>query len=155
MCLSIAAMAYFFSPVIRSPINDAFYWIVPSRWRRQNLTSILKNFSLNNPTFSLLALILGLSLAGHIFFLCRLFVLVQSADLPLSFLDVSWMGSLVLLLQVLPISFAGIGIREGGYAYLFTVFELPPEKGVLIGILLFSQMLIFAIIGGIFDFLEK
>jgi uncharacterized membrane protein YbhN (UPF0104 family) len=100
-------------------------------------------------------MILGLSLAGHIFFLCRLFALVKSADLPLSFLDVSWMGSLVLLLQVLPISFAGIGMREGGYAYLFTAFKLPPEKGVLIGILLFSQMLIIAIIGGICDLVEK
>ncbi len=155
MCLLIAAIAYFFFPVIRYPINDALNWIVPSRWRRQNITSILNNFSLSNPTFSLFALTLGLSLAGHIFFLCRLFALVKSAYLPLSFLDVSWMGSLVLLLQVLPISFAGIGIREGGYAYLFTVLELPPEKGVLIGILLFSQMLIFAIIGGIFDLLEK
>jgi hypothetical protein len=65
-----------------------------------------------------------------------------------------WIGSLVLLLQTIPISFAGIGLREGAYAYLFTFFNLPPEKGVLIGIFFFSQMLIIAFVGGILEFFE-
>jgi len=153
--LSIAVMVYFFSPLIRRPINDIINWIVPSRWKSWNISLLLQNFSLNNPSFSLFAQIFGLSLVGQIFFLCRVFILFQSVDLSFSFLDVAWMGSLVLLLQALPISFAGIGIREGAYAYLFTIFKLPPEKGVLVGILLFSQMLIFSSIGGLFEFFEK
>ena len=59
------------------------------------------------------------------------------------------MGSLVLLLQMLPLSFAGIGIREGAYAYLFSLYGLAPEAGVLIGLLFFSQMLILAGLGGV------
>jgi hypothetical protein len=61
----------------------------------------------------------------------------------------------VLLLQTLPISFAGIGLREGAYAYLLTLYGLPPEKGVLIGILFFSQMLIMAFVGGVFELTDK
>ena len=71
---------------------------------------------------------------------------------PLAHLDP--MGSLVLLLQTIPVSFAGIGVREGAYAYLFTVFGLAPEKGVLIGIVFFSQMLILAGIGGLLELFE-
>ena len=70
-------------------------------------------------------------------------------------MDVTWMGSIVLLLQILPISFAGIGVREGAYAFLFTLFDMPSEKGILIGILFFTQMVIFAIIGAILNFFEK
>ena len=70
-------------------------------------------------------------------------------------MDVTWMGSLVLLLQVLPVSFAGIGVREGAYAYLFTLFDMAPEKGILIGVLFFTQMLVFAIIGALLTLLEK
>jgi len=61
----------------------------------------------------------------------------------------------VLLLQLLPISFAGIGIREGTYAYLMTLFSIAPEKGASLGVLFFTQMLILATIGGILEFFEK
>jgi uncharacterized membrane protein YbhN (UPF0104 family) len=61
------------------------------------------------------------------------------------------MAPLVLLLQIIPVSFAGIGVREGAYAYLFGLFKLPPELGVLTGILFFSQEILFAVIGGMFE----
>ena len=99
--------------------------------------------------------IIGLSLVWQIFYISRLLMLIQAAALPLNIVDILWMGSLVLMLQTLPISFAGIGLREGAYAYLFTLYDLPPEKGVLIGILFFSQMLIMAFVGGIFELLDR
>jgi uncharacterized membrane protein YbhN (UPF0104 family) len=97
----------------------------------------------------------SLSLIWQIFFLGRLYVLFKAFALPLGFMDVAWMGSLVMLLQILPISFAGLGVREGAYAYLFTLFHLPPEKGMLIGILFFAQMLIFAGMGAFLELTEK
>jgi len=38
---------------------------------------------------------------------------------------------------------------------LFTLYELPPEQGVLIGLLFFSQMLIMAFMGGLFELLDS
>jgi uncharacterized membrane protein YbhN (UPF0104 family) len=96
----------------------------------------------------------GLSLIWQISFICRLFVLIRAASLQLGIMDVTWIGSLVLLLQTIPISLAGIGLREGAYAYLFTFFHLAPENGVMIGILFFSQMLIIAFVGGILELFE-
>ncbi|MCP4371045.1 MAG: flippase-like domain-containing protein [Deltaproteobacteria bacterium] len=115
----------------------------------------LNNFSLKNSSLSLISALFVLSLLWQIFFLTRMFFLFSAMDLPFSIIDVTWMGSLVLLLQVLPISFAGIGVREGAYAYLFTLFGLPSEQGFLIGILFFSQMLIFAGIGAVLNLFEK
>jgi uncharacterized membrane protein YbhN (UPF0104 family) len=106
---------------------------------------------MNAKTF---AVILGLSIVWQIFFICRLLVLIKASSVPLGFLDITWIGSLVLLLQTIPISFAGIGLREGALAYLFSLFNLPPEKGVLIGILFFSQMLIISFVGGILELFE-
>jgi uncharacterized membrane protein YbhN (UPF0104 family) len=106
---------------------------------------------MNSKTFFYMV---ALSLIWQIFFICRLWILIRATSVPLSFMDITWIGSLVLLPQTIPISFAGIGLREGAYAYLFTLFNLPPEKGVLIGILFFSQMLIIAFVGGICELLE-
>ncbi len=122
---------------------------------RFNIGSFIESFSLNNMKTAFYAGIIGLSLVWQIFYISRLFTLITAAALPLNLIDIVWMGSLVLLLQTLPISLAGIGLREGAYAYLFTLYDLPPEKGVLIGILFFSQMLIMAFVGAVFELMDK
>ncbi len=148
VCFSIA---YFVIPHIRIFFNSIIDRIMAKCWRDIDIQLFLKNFSLNKPGVPLYVFIFILTVILQFFFLGQLFLLCKSALLPLNFVDIAWIGSLVLLLQTLPVSFAGIGIREGAYAYLFTIFNLSPEKGVLIGILFFSQMLIVAIIGGVFE----
>ena len=120
-----------------------------------DIASLMDNFSLPIMKTAFFAGIIGLSLVWQIFYISRLFTLITAAALPLNLIDIVWMGSLVLLLQTLPISLAGIGLREGAYAYLFTLYDLPPEKRVLIGLLFFSQMLIMAFVGGIFELMDK
>ena len=92
-----------------------------------------------------------LSFVWQAFFLARVYSLFLSLQIPLNFLDVTWMASLVLLVQHVPISFEGLGVRETAYAYLFKIQGLPPETGALIGILFFSQMLLMSLIGGAFE----
>ena len=120
-----------------------------------NIGSLIDSISPNNMKPAYYAGIIGLSLVWQIFYISRLLMLIKAAALPLNIVDILWMGSLVLMLQTLPISFAGIGLREGAYAYLFTLYGLPPEKGVLIGILFFSQMLIMAAVGGVFELKDQ
>ncbi len=119
------------------------------------IVPFIETFALNNMKATYYVGIIGLSLVWQIFYIGRLFILIEAASLPLNLIDIVWMGSLVLLLQTLPISFAGIGLREGVYAYLFTLCNLPAEKGVLIGILFFSQMLIMALVGAVFELMDK
>jgi len=148
-------VAYFVCPAFGSFLRSAVTVILRSRAKWKDAIFSLESFSLKkNNTGLLVSYVFLIGLLSQMFFLLRMFVLVKAAALPLGFFDVTWMGSLVLLLQVLPISFAGIGVREGAYAYLFTMFDLAPEKGVLIGILFFSQMLILSGIGGLLEFLE-
>ncbi len=155
LSLLFIAMSYFVFPPVQSLFDSILDRTVGSRWLGQNVNSFRKNFSIHDPSWFLYLYIFGLSLVWQMFFLVRLFILFKATGLPLTFIDVAWMGSLVLLLQVIPISFAGLGVREGAYAYLFTLFSLSPEKGVLIGILLFTQMLICAGIGGVIELTEK
>ena len=155
MSLVCCFIAYFLFPTTKAFLNSIFGRTLGTLRNKQNFIFFQKHFSLNNPSPSLYSHIFGLSLLWQILFLGRLFILFNAANLHLSFVDVTWMGSLVLLLQVFPISFAGLGIREGAYAYFFSVFNLPPEKGVLVGVLFFTQELIFAGLGGLLELTEK
>lgn len=89
--------------------------------------------------------------AWHLFYLLRVYLLCIAVEVPLNFIQMSWMASLVLLLQMMPITLNGIGIRESGYAFLFSLVSVSPGKGVLIGLLFLSQMLIVSGIGGIIN----
>jgi uncharacterized protein (TIRG00374 family) len=98
---------------------------------------------------------LCLAFVWHLLFLVRVYLLIISTEVSLSFIQLSWMASLVLLLQILPVTLNGIGLRETSYAYLFKIQNLPPEKGIFLGILLLSQMILMASIGGFLHLLSR
>lgn len=66
-----------------------------------------------------------------------------------------WVSALVFLVQTLPISFNGMGIRETGFAYLLGLYGIDPEKGVLIGLLFMANIIISAMVGGILELTDK
>lgn len=121
----------------------------------ERMMSFLNNLQLKDKTYALLVPLIGLTIFWQVIFILRVFLLYKSMGLPLSVFDAAWMSSLVLLLQVLPVSLAGIGIREGAYAYLFTLLRIPAENGLLIGLLIFSQMLLLAGLGFVLNLFEK
>ena len=155
LAIITALLSFYLSASIRSFVKSLAGRMLIRFSDKFDIASFIESFSLENMKSSYYAGVVGLSLVWQIFYISRLFILIQAAALPLTLIDIVWMGSLVLMLQTLPISFAGIGLREGAYAYLFTLYDLPPEKGVLIGILFFSQMLIMAFVGGVFELMDK
>ncbi len=151
----IFIFSYFMSIQIQTYLKSHILKLLPTKWHTKLSTILNDNFLLKDPGPSLFIKILFLSLLWQVFFLLRLYFLFQAARIPLTIVEVAWMGSLVLLLQIIPVSFAGIGVREGAYAYLFALFGLPPEQGVLIGILFFTQMILIAAVGGILEITDK
>jgi uncharacterized membrane protein YbhN (UPF0104 family) len=150
-----ALLSFYVSASVRSLAKSLAGGIANRFADKINIGSFIESLSLNNMKTAYYAGIIGLTFVWQIFYIIRLFTLIKASALPLNLIDIAWMGSLVLMLQTLPITFAGIGLREGAYAYLFTLYDLPPERGVLIGILFFSQMLIMAFVGGVFELMDK
>lgn len=125
--------------------------IIPVLRLKPQLMAIFGSFFLNNRSPRLVIGITALSIGWHLFFLMRTFLLFLALSIPLGFMDVAWMGSLVFLLQLLPVSLAGIGVREGALAFMFVQVGLPPEQGVAVGVLFFSQILLLAGVGGLLE----
>ena len=155
LALITAVLSFYLSASFRSLVKPLIRRMLSRFSAKFDIASFIESFSLENMRASYYTGIIGLSLVWQIFYISRLYTLIKAAALPLDLIDIVWMGSLVLMLQTLPISFAGIGLREGAYAYLFTLYDLPPEKGVLIGILFFSQMIVMAFVGGVFELMAK
>ncbi len=77
----------------------------------------------------------------------RIYMIFLSLQIPMRIETIVWVASLILLLQVLPISYLGLGIRESAYAFIFVQYGLPPEQGVSVGLLSFLQMVFAGLLG--------
>lgn len=65
---------------------------------------------------------------------------------------VALFNSLAVILISIPITVAGIGLREGGLVYLFVQAGIPLEKAAALSALNLAMMLVLALIGGIVEF---
>ncbi len=147
-------LAYLLNPKIHIFLN-AFLKTASRIKKGGKLDLLISNLSLKDQSWTLLALLVLLTICWQFFYIIRIYLLFHAMNIHLGIAEAAWMGSLVLLLQVLPLSFAGLGIREGAYAYLFTLYGLPAEQGVVMGLLFFTQMMIFAFIGAVLNIFEK
>lgn len=59
----------------------------------------------------------------------------------------------VYMMEILPISISGVGLREGTYALLFASFGLPPEQGVALGLLTSVMRYVVGALGSLVWFL--
>jgi hypothetical protein len=150
----VFVLAYFFCPALHEKIKTFINQklrLAPGSW----LNRFLDKFSLPNASSRVVGILFLLTVVWQLSFLIRMYFLFVALGLPFGFWDVTWMGSLVLLLQILPISFAGLGVREGAFAFLFSIQGVEAEAGVVVGMLFFSQMLILSFIGFICQIFEK
>jgi len=151
LIIVLLSIGYLLIPSWHFTVNGFLLFLIPSFLRKDKLINFLHNLLLTNKSFIDCCGITALSLLWQFFYISGIYFLFRALTLPVNFVDVTWVGSLELLAHIVPISFFGIGVREGTFVLLLGLLNLQPEYGVLLGILFFSQMLIFFLIGGILE----
>ncbi len=74
-------------------------------------------------------------------------------DIPYSFCLILY--PLVGTFSALPVSLNGLGLREGGYLFLFQFIGIGSEKGVAFGLLLFVVIAMDSLVGGLLFLLQR
>jgi len=121
----------------------------------RRLSGLASTFSVFCDTKAILMSSLFFAFVWQLLFILRMYFVILSIEVSLSLVHLTWMVCLVLLVQVLPISLNGIGVREAAYAFFFEILQLPPEKGVAAGLLCFTHILFMSAMGGVLQLLSK
>jgi uncharacterized membrane protein YbhN (UPF0104 family) len=74
-----------------------------------------------------------------------------SLGVELSYLTIGWIRSTIQVLLMLPISVAGIGVREGSLVVLLQEYGVPASSAVALAFLLFAVNLVTSGLGGLFE----
>ncbi|MSQ10029.1 MAG: flippase-like domain-containing protein [Dehalococcoidia bacterium] len=79
------------------------------------------------------------------------YMVVVSVGAPLSLAALLWIVSTVSLLNLLPITLGGLGVREGAYALLLEQQGVPFSQGLAISLIASGMFLLLGSIGGVLE----
>jgi len=89
---------------------------------------------------------LGIVLANYLFCL--------ALNIPINYLQLLWVVAGVSILQSLPISIAGVGVREGAFVYLLGLLGVAEPAALALSLLVFATQILFALVGGLLQVQE-
>ena len=98
-----------------------------------------------------IALLFGLSLASHVLGVVLFYLLALAVNMDISILVIGWIRSLVGILQLIPLSVAGLGMREASVVLLLRQYGIPESQALTFSLAIFSLMVISGLIGGILE----
>ena len=98
-----------------------------------------------------LAVIVASSLSSYFLFLVSSYILLQSLDIAISFIALSMIRSGVLLLAHLPITIAGLGLREIGFVGFFGLYGLGADSALAFAVASFMLQIGISMMGAIVE----
>lgn len=160
LLISLVAMAILFTSVLFPLVNRKVgEWLeaIKNRikYRLDFLAEIKQVSSLYSGRLDKMGEAGILTLLIQFAILTRIIMLFYAVGANLPIATALWIASLVFLIQALPISFAGLGVRESAFAYAFGLYGLRPESGAAVGVLFLGQLIMCAVIGGILRVIAK
>ncbi|MBI1880032.1 MAG: flippase-like domain-containing protein [Chloroflexi bacterium] len=96
-------------------------------------------------------LVLGLSLLSHIVGVVNQYLFALAININLSIFVMGWIRALLGILQMIPISLAGIGLREGSLVFLLHDYNVPQAQALSFSLLIFSSYVVAGVLGGILE----
>lgn len=78
------------------------------------------------------------------------YIVASNLNLPVSYIDVGVVFSLVWVVTAIPVSISGLGVRELSLIYLFSLFGVEAEQATAVSVYLYIVALITGFIGLLF-----
>ena len=96
-------------------------------------------------------LLITLTVARHMLSIMFLVCFAISLGLTMDFPSLGWIRSFVNIVTTIPLSFAGLGVREGSMVILMQPYGVAGSEAVAVALFLFLVHVVFAVVGGIWE----
>ena len=96
-----------------------------------------------------LALALGCSVVCQALVVTSNYLVALSLGVEVTLPEIGWIVAFVSLINLMPIAFAGLGVREGAYTFLLGLYGVPLTSGLAVALVVLLLMLAQAAAGGV------
>jgi uncharacterized protein (TIRG00374 family) len=93
----------------------------------------------------------GLGVVKHLLAIVSFLLLALALDLHLSFWAAGWIHAFVLLVLLLPISFAGLGVREASMVVMLQMYGVAAASAVALSFVFLARDLLRSAFGGVLE----
>lgn len=87
----------------------------------------------------------------EVFGVLAMYFLAFSLDLSITIIQIGWIRSAILLVSMIPVTFAGIGVREGSLILLLGSYGIAASDAVALSFLILIGNFVLALLGGAFE----
>ncbi|MFC1882555.1 lysylphosphatidylglycerol synthase transmembrane domain-containing protein [Thermodesulfobacteriota bacterium] len=121
-----------------------------SVWLSSKISKLLLATSKYNRLSSKIwGLIAGFTILESLLEILSVYLFTLALDINISYISIGWVISILKLVTALPISFSGLGIREGGLIVLLGPYGVFGSEAVALSFLIFAKILFIGGIGAI------
>ena len=119
---------------------------------RSNISKLLVSTSqYHSLSQSSLIYVFGLFLISNLLGVLSFYLFALSLGTDISFISIGWVRSFISIITMLPVSFAGLGVREGTLVFLLQPYGVSATDAVALSFLFFARALLIGGIGGLFE----
>ncbi len=94
-----------------------------------------------------LALALVYSAAYQALVVASNYLVAVSLGVAVTLPEIGWIVAFVSLINLLPIAFAGLGVREGAYVFLLSQYGVPLSSGLAVALVVLLLLVVQAVVG--------
>lgn len=144
---------------LQKAVRQSVHWLSNKTAFLQNQAPkairLLDQLSLYSRSVIPLVISIGIGVVFQAVSVAIIYTLAMGLNIKFSYFDMTWILCIISLMTLLPISIAGIGVRELGFVGLLGLLGVSIELALTISLLLFSIQIIGALIGALFELLQK
>jgi glycosyltransferase 2 family protein len=156
---ALAALVLLLALAVSAHTSAAFRWSiswVPWEKVRGKLTTTAEKVFLSMRTLRDLsarqmAWLWVLSLARVLVAVVMLMCFAIGLGMHVDFVTIGWIRSFLNIITMLPISFSGLGVREGSLVLLLTPYGVPAALAVAFSLMHFFVYVVMATVGGLLE----
>jgi glycosyltransferase 2 family protein len=95
--------------------------------------------------------IIGIMITYHLLGLISFYLLANALGINISIWILGWIGSVITILSLFPISMSGLGIGEVTLIYFLGFYGVAPHNAVALSLLAFLRILFISSVGGLLE----
>jgi uncharacterized protein (TIRG00374 family) len=112
---------------------------------------LLATSKYNRLALKIWGILTGFTILESLLEILSIYLLALALDINISFISIGWVISILKLVTALPISFSGLGIREGGLIVLLEPYGVFGSEAVALSFLIFAKIVFIGAIGAIVE----
>jgi uncharacterized membrane protein YbhN (UPF0104 family) len=99
--------------------------------------------------------VLAASVSIQLLLFCLFAAVASSIELSLPPAALVWIGSMVYLIQLIPVSVSGLGVREGALVLLMPFYGVTPVEALTFSLIIFGYTVFVGLLGGVLEVFEN